>query len=248
MLLARCRGTFGSGGVFEPMVHEVDDGADTVAWMREQPWFEGRFATFGGSYLGFTQWALLMDPPPELATAIISIGPHDFRDAAYQQGAFNLNDFLGWSYQTSRQEDAGFVGGLAAPGGWSARRQAGRPGAAPRRRGRAPAAGTSAVVPRVGQSARSRRPAVVAGDARRPRWSGSRCRCSSRPAGRTCSSRRRSSSTPASPGAASTSRSPSARGTTSRSSRRAAASSSASRWTGSTSISAGRASGRGPLR
>ena len=112
VLLARCRGTFGSGGVFEPMVNEVDDGADTVAWMREQSWFEGRFATFGGSYLGFTQWALLVDPPPELATAIISIGPHDFRDAAYQQGAFNLNDFLGWSYQTSRQEDAGFVGGL----------------------------------------------------------------------------------------------------------------------------------------
>src|SRR6187397_2528066 len=47
VVLARCRGTFGSGGTFEPMVHEVDDGADTVAWMREQPWFDGRFATYG---------------------------------------------------------------------------------------------------------------------------------------------------------------------------------------------------------
>ena len=64
VLLARCRGTFGSGGTFDPMVHEVDDGADTVAWMREQPWFDGRFATYGASYMGFTQWALLMDPPP----------------------------------------------------------------------------------------------------------------------------------------------------------------------------------------
>src|SRR6478672_881414 len=71
VLLARCRGTFGSGGTFEPMVREVDDAADTVEWMRHQPWFEGRFATSGGSYLGFTQWALLMDPPAELATAII---------------------------------------------------------------------------------------------------------------------------------------------------------------------------------
>src|SRR5687768_12432879 len=25
VLLSRCRGTFGSGGVFDPMVHEVDD-------------------------------------------------------------------------------------------------------------------------------------------------------------------------------------------------------------------------------
>jgi len=112
VVLARCRGTFGSGGEFEPMVHEVDDAADTVAWMREQPWFDGRFATVGGSYLGFTQWALLMDPPPELVTAVISIGPHDFHAAAYQGGAFNLNDFLGWSNQTGRQEEVGFVRGL----------------------------------------------------------------------------------------------------------------------------------------
>ena len=112
VLLARCRGTFGSGGTFEPMVHEVDDAADTVAWMRDQPWFDGRFATFGGSYLGFTQWALLVDPPPELAPPIISIGPHDFRAAAYQGGAFNLNDFLGWSNQVARQEDVGFVRGM----------------------------------------------------------------------------------------------------------------------------------------
>jgi putative CocE/NonD family hydrolase len=94
------------------MVHEVDDAADTVAWMRDQAWFDGRFATFGGSYLGFTQWALLVDPPPELVTAVISIGPHDFRAAAYQGGAFNLNDFLSWSNQVARQEEVGFVRGM----------------------------------------------------------------------------------------------------------------------------------------
>ena len=105
VVLARCRGTFGSGGTFEPMVHEVDDGADTVAWLRGQPFFTGRFATCGMSYLGFTQWALLMDPPPELATAVISVGPHDFHEAAYQGGAFNLNDFLGWSNMVGHQED-----------------------------------------------------------------------------------------------------------------------------------------------
>ena len=116
VLLARCRGTFGSGGTFEPMMHEVDDAADTVAWMREQPWFDGRFGTWGGSYLGFTQWALLVDPPPELVTAVISIGPHDFRAAAYQGGAFNLSDFLGWANQVARQEDVGFVRGMVRGG------------------------------------------------------------------------------------------------------------------------------------
>ena len=50
-LFVSCRGTFGSGGAFFPMVSEVDDGHDVVAWMRDQPWYTGRFATVGGSYL-----------------------------------------------------------------------------------------------------------------------------------------------------------------------------------------------------
>ena len=112
VVLARCRGTFGSGGTFDPMQHEVDDGADTVAWMREQPWFDGRFATYGPSYLGFTQWALLVDPPPELVTAVVMVGPHDFHAATHPGGAFGLSDFLGWSHQTSRQEDHGMLRGF----------------------------------------------------------------------------------------------------------------------------------------
>ncbi|SPM43508.1 Predicted acyl esterase [Mycobacterium numidiamassiliense] len=98
------RGTFGSGGAFEPMVNEAADGADTVVWLREQPWFTGKFATVGLSYLGFTQWALLNDPPPELAAAVITVGPHDFHDAVWSTGAFTT-DFLGWSDMVSRQED-----------------------------------------------------------------------------------------------------------------------------------------------
>ena len=69
VVLQSVRGTFGSGGEFTPMVHEIADGADTVAWLREQPWFTGSFATVGLSYLGFTQWALLTDPPPEMKAA-----------------------------------------------------------------------------------------------------------------------------------------------------------------------------------
>jgi putative CocE/NonD family hydrolase len=107
-----CRGTYGSDGTFEPMVREVDDGADTVAWLREQPWFGGRFATIGLSYLGFTQWALLLDPPPELAAAVVLVGPHDFFAAAHGTGAFTLNDFLGWSELISTQERYGPVRGL----------------------------------------------------------------------------------------------------------------------------------------
>lgn len=97
VLFQSVRGTYGSGGIFEPMVHEADDALDTVAWMREQPWFDGQFGTVGMSYLGFTQWALLQDPPPELAASVICVGPHNFARVSHGTGAFTLNDFLGWS-------------------------------------------------------------------------------------------------------------------------------------------------------
>jgi len=106
VVLQSVRGTFGSGGVFAPMVNEVDDGADTVVWLREQPWFPGRFATIGISYLGFTQWALLQDPPPELAAAVITAGPHDFLASVWGTGSFAVNDFLAWCDLVSHQEDS----------------------------------------------------------------------------------------------------------------------------------------------
>jgi uncharacterized protein len=109
VLLQSVRGTFGSGGLFQPMVNEAADGADTVAWLRQQPWFTGRFATIGISYLGFTQWALLQDPPPELAAAVITAGPHDFSASTWGTGSFPVNDFLGWSHLVAHQEDPGLI-------------------------------------------------------------------------------------------------------------------------------------------
>jgi putative CocE/NonD family hydrolase len=107
VVLQSVRGTFGSGGEFSPMVNEAADGADTVEWMRRQPWFTGRFATIGISYLGFTQFALLQDPPPELVTSVIVAGPHDMSLSAWGTGSFTVNDFLGWSNLVAHQEDPG---------------------------------------------------------------------------------------------------------------------------------------------
>jgi putative CocE/NonD family hydrolase len=104
VVLVRCRGTFGSGGTFEPFMREIDDAADVVAWMREQPWFDGRFATHGYSYLGFTQWALLMDPPPELVTAVIACAPYNFGGFVYTGGAFLLSTMFEWSFVTTKQK------------------------------------------------------------------------------------------------------------------------------------------------
>ena len=98
------RGRSGSSGAFEPVVNEAADGQDAVAWLRQQEWFTGRIATFGGSYLGFVQWALLADAPDELHASVIAVGPHDFARGVHPGGAFALGDMLGWSVAMASPE------------------------------------------------------------------------------------------------------------------------------------------------
>jgi uncharacterized protein len=89
-----CRGTFGSGGDLDPFSQETADGVDAVAWLREQPWFAGRFALWGASYMGHTAWAVMADPPPELVTAVVAISAHDAHWVAHGAGAFSLEQVV----------------------------------------------------------------------------------------------------------------------------------------------------------
>lgn len=117
VVLVRCRGTFGSGGTFDPFRQERDDAADIVGWLRTQPWFDGRFGTYGYSYIGYTQWALLMDSPPEMVAAVIACSPFDWGAYVYQGGALLLSTLFEWSFITTKQEKpivprmAGVLGG-----------------------------------------------------------------------------------------------------------------------------------------
>ena len=94
----RCAGTFGSGGQFRPFLPEREDGLATVAWLREQPWCDGRVAMTGGSYLGHTQWAVApyADPPLRSVSLNITAGASS-RAAFYQHGAPSLHNALGWT-------------------------------------------------------------------------------------------------------------------------------------------------------
>jgi putative CocE/NonD family hydrolase len=109
VLLQSSRGTFGSGGVFTPAVHEAPDGQDTVVWLREQDWFDGRLATVGASYLAFSAWALALEPPPELFAMAVWISPHDLASVGFGNGAFQLSSLLGWSDLMAGQERYGLA-------------------------------------------------------------------------------------------------------------------------------------------
>ncbi|MFC9153808.1 CocE/NonD family hydrolase [Streptomyces bauhiniae] len=77
VVLQSCRGTGGSVGTFHLWRNEAADGLATVAWLREQSWFDGTLGTVGPSYLGYVQWALAQDPPPELKAMVVQVGLHD---------------------------------------------------------------------------------------------------------------------------------------------------------------------------
>ncbi|MDE2595727.1 MAG: CocE/NonD family hydrolase [Sphingomonadales bacterium] len=91
------RGTSGSEGMFNPMRQERDDGADTLAWIKAQPWFGGKLYTFGTSYLGNVQWAMAAADPQSLDGMALSMTLSNFTDELLGFGGFTLGGMLGWT-------------------------------------------------------------------------------------------------------------------------------------------------------
>ena len=95
VVVSSCRGTGGSAGRFSPMRHEREDGLDTVDWLRRQPWYTGRFGTFGPSYLGFVQWAIA--DTTDLAAMATVVTASQIRGATYAGESFSLDTALTWT-------------------------------------------------------------------------------------------------------------------------------------------------------
>lgn len=60
------RGKFRSEGQTLLFVNEANDGHDTIEWITQQEWSNGRVAMWGDSYYGFTQWAAASSGHPAL--------------------------------------------------------------------------------------------------------------------------------------------------------------------------------------
>jgi predicted acyl esterase len=86
------RGRGNSEGVFEPFTHDARDGHDVIEWLARQPWCTGQVATWGGSYAGYNQWAILREFPPHLATAVPAAAAHPGIDVPMQQNIFGSYD------------------------------------------------------------------------------------------------------------------------------------------------------------
>lgn len=98
------RGRYESGGVFDPLAQEPQDGDDTLNWIARQPWSDGKIGMIGGSYLGIAQWkAALMNNPHLKAISPVVSGDDDYRDRFYSPGgAFQIGHRLLWMAENLR--------------------------------------------------------------------------------------------------------------------------------------------------
>ena len=104
VLFQSARGTFGSGGAFEPFRHEREDGLDTLDWVIEQPWFGDSIVLIGGSYLGYVQWAVADQAPPEVKAMIPTVSNSALTLDFYRKDGFSLEIPFTWGVLVDRQE------------------------------------------------------------------------------------------------------------------------------------------------
>ncbi len=98
LVLEDVRGRYASQGVFGEIRQEGPDGNDTVNWIAEQPWSNGKIAMAGSSYPGIVQWwAALEDNPHLRAIAPMCSGEDEYTDRFYSKGgAMKLGHRLSW--------------------------------------------------------------------------------------------------------------------------------------------------------
>lgn len=103
------RGRWGSDGEFTVLKHDMNDGKDTLKWIKQQ--FPGScVGMFGISYLGYTQWAALAGTRglcqeekaelPELVCLAPLFSSSDMFSICFPNGSVSLDFLLRWLYLT----------------------------------------------------------------------------------------------------------------------------------------------------
>lgn len=92
------RGRYASQGNFGKVEQEGADGNDSINWISEQPWSNGRVGMVGSSYLGIVQWwAAIQDNPHLLTICPVNSGDDEYLDRFYSPGgALKLGHRLLW--------------------------------------------------------------------------------------------------------------------------------------------------------
>ncbi len=92
------RGRGDSGGTFDPFNTEVQDGFDTLEWIKNQPWCDGNIGMIGASYGGSVQWSAAVTHHPNLKCIIPQVSPPEpVRNVPWDHGVFLLGGNIWWA-------------------------------------------------------------------------------------------------------------------------------------------------------
>ncbi|MEU4766550.1 CocE/NonD family hydrolase [Actinosynnema sp. NPDC023794] len=104
VLVQSTRGTFGSGGTFDPVRREREDGLATLKWLVEQPWSGGSIVLVGASYLGHAQWAVADSLPPQVKAMIPQVTESALTLEFLRADGFSLEAPFAWAVVVAGQE------------------------------------------------------------------------------------------------------------------------------------------------
>ncbi len=95
------RGRHRSEGEDRPWVHEKDDGEDTLNWLEQQPWCNGRVAMYGGSYPGATQIAAARTGHAALRCITPTLIGAELYHRTYWGGALRYGRLARWTLRAA---------------------------------------------------------------------------------------------------------------------------------------------------
>lgn len=91
------RGRWDSAGDYRPLLQDVADGADAIAWCAGRSWCDGAVVMGGASYDGMTAWLATLAAPPALrAIAPVVSTPFTAEAVLADHGATNLGFLINW--------------------------------------------------------------------------------------------------------------------------------------------------------
>ncbi|WP_199752600.1 CocE/NonD family hydrolase [Actinoplanes sp. ATCC 53533] len=104
VLIQSTRGGFGSGGSLDPMRQEREDGLATLDWVVRQPWFGDSMVLVGLSYLGYVQWAVADQLPPQVKAMIPQVTESALTLEFLRENGTSLETPFGWGVLVAGQE------------------------------------------------------------------------------------------------------------------------------------------------
>jgi len=104
VLIQSTRGGFGSGGSLDPMRQERADGLATLDWVVRQPWFGDSMVLVGLSYLGYVQWAVADQLPPQVKAMIPQVTESALTLEFLRENGTSLETPFGWGVLVAGQE------------------------------------------------------------------------------------------------------------------------------------------------